>query len=76
MGIAALFLIYWFMLVAGLLLAVGFGGVNAIGVGIVVAMAGIGIWLLWRQHYDDEDAHPDHKPHLGPTDEHQTTDRH
>ena len=76
MGIAALFLIYWFVLAGVLLLATGFTGVEAIGLALILALVGVALWLLWRQHYkEDEDAHPDHKPNLGPTDERPHADR-
>ena len=76
MGIAALFLIYWFVLAGVLLLATGFTGLEAIGLALVLTLVGVGLWLLWRQHYDEaEDAHPDHEPHLGPTDERQQPER-
>ncbi len=58
MGIAALFMVYLFLLLGTLLVATSWTGIDTFGVGtiVVLGLAGLGGWLLWHQHVSEDAA--------------------
>ena len=58
MGIAALFMVYFFMLFGSLLIAVSWSNIDTFGIGMIVmlAFAALGGWLLWHQHATEDPA--------------------
>ena len=56
MGIAALFMVYLFMLAGTLLVAISWTAIDTFGVGLIVmlGLAGFAGWLLWHQHVAED----------------------